>query len=245
MGRQRADLALVARGYFDSRAKARAAIESGGVIANGRPVARPADLLDDDAIIEAIAAHPWVGRGGIKLDHALSLWPVAVEGRTVLDIGASTGGFTEVCLSRGAARVFAVDVGRDQLHPRIAGDPRVIDLSGVDVRNLDADLIDTPPDLIVCDLSFISLTKAIGPALDLAAPDGQLVTLVKPQFEAAGPRDIGKGGVVKDTQAQQAALDRVRAFIETCGWTVRATADSPILGGDGNREFLLWATRGA
>ncbi len=243
MARQRADLLLVARGFFDSRAKARAAIEAGGVTANGKPVAKPADMLDEDAAIEAAAAHPWVGRGGVKLDHALSLWPVAVEGRVVLDLGASTGGFTQVCLARGAAHVFAVDVGRDQLHALLRDDPRVIELSGVDVRELDEAIIPDPPGLIVCDLSFIGLAKAVGAALELAPADADLVCLVKPQFEAAGPGDVGKGGVVRDAGAQDAALAGVSAWLDQQGWTVRQTADSPILGGDGNREFLLWASK--
>ena len=243
MARQRADLLLVARGLFDSRAKARAAIEAGGVTANGHIVAKAASMLDEDAVLEGAAAHPWVGRGGVKLDHALKLWPVAVQGRTVLDIGASTGGFTQVCLERGAECVFAVDVGRDQLHPSLTDDPRVIELSGTDVRNLDASLIDPPPELIVCDLSFIGLAKALGPALDLAGEGADLVCLVKPQFEGAGPQGVGKGGIVRDAGVQDAALVNAKAWLTAQGWTVRETAESPILGGDGNREFLLWATK--
>jgi len=243
VARQRADLLLVARGIFDSRAKGRAAIEAGGVVANGKPVSKPADMLDEDAVIDATPAHPWVGRGGIKLDHALTLWPVAVDGRTVLDLGASTGGFTQVCLQRGAAQVFAVDVGRDQLHPLLRDDPRVVELSGTDVRELDIGTVPEAPDLIVCDLSFIGLAKALGPALALSKPGADLVCLVKPQFEAAGPAEIGKGGLVKDPVVQAQALAGVSAWLETVGWAVRETADSPILGGDGNREFLLWAVK--
>src|SRR5476649_2481896 len=132
MARKRADLVLVERGLFESRAKARAAIEAGGVSADGRPVARAAELIEDAAEITAAPAHPWVGRGGLKLDHALELWPIEVAGRTVLDVGASTGGFTQVCLQRGAARVYAVDVGRGQLHAALKADPRVIDLEATD-----------------------------------------------------------------------------------------------------------------
>ena len=243
MARQRADLLLVARSLFDSRAKARAAIEAGTVTANGHVVAKAAAMLEEDAVLTGSAAHPWVGRGGVKLDHALALWPVVVAGRIVLDLGASTGGFTEVCLQRGAECVFAVDVGRDQLHPTLADDPRVIELSGTDVRNLDAQLIDPPPSLIVCDLSFIGLAKALAPALDLAASEADLVCLVKPQFEGAGPEGVGKGGIVRDTDVQDAALAKAMAWISDQGWTLRQTAESPILGGDGNREFLLWATK--
>jgi 23S rRNA (cytidine1920-2'-O)/16S rRNA (cytidine1409-2'-O)-methyltransferase len=243
VARQRADLLLVSRGVFDSRAKARAAIEAGGVVADGKVVAKPAEMLDEDAAIEAAPAHRFVGRGGLKLDHALAAWPVSVAGRVVMDLGASTGGFTQVALERGAARVYAVDVGRGQLHPSLRDDPRVVELSGQDVRGLDVGLAPQPPQLLVSDLSFISLTKALPAALALAAPGADLVCLVKPQFEAAGPEEVGKGGVVKDPALQQRALSKVAAWLAGQGWTVRETADSPILGGDGNREFLLWATR--
>ena len=237
--RKRLDVLLVDRGLFDSRAKARAAIEAGGVTVDGRPAGKASQAVEDDAEIAAVAAHPYVGRGGLKLEHALTLWPVQVEGRTVLDVGASTGGFTEVCLLRGAARVFAVDVGQGQLHPRIAEDPRVVELSGQDVRALDTDLIPNPPQLIVCDLSFISVTKALGPALALAAPGADLILLVKPQFEAGRDRV----GQITDPSVRQACLDATAAWVATQGWTVEATTDSPITGGDGNHEFLLWATR--
>ena len=240
--RTRADLLLVARGLFESRAKARAAIEAGGVTADGRAVMKPSELLADGAVVEAVAAHPWVGRGALKLAHALDLWEIGVDGRVVLDVGASTGGFTEVCLSRGAARVYAVDVGRGQLHPRVAADPRVVSLEATDARDLTCALVPEPPGLIVTDVSFISLAKALPAALALAAPGADLVALVKPQFEV-GPERVGKGGLVTDPAARQGALDGVAGFLRAAGWTVRETVDSPIEGGDGNREFLLWAQR--
>lgn len=242
MTRKRIDLLLVERGLFDSRARARAAIEAGLVSADGKAVTRPSDMMDDDADIIATPAHPWVGRGGLKLDHALTLWPVVVEGRTVLDVGASTGGFTQVSLSRGAARVYAVDVGRGQLHPTLASDPRVVELSGTDARLLDANLIPTPPDVIVTDVSFISLAKALPAALALAGEGAELVALVKPQFEVGRER-VGKGGLVKDEAARAGALADVVAWLESIDWRVLATADSPVTGGDGNREFLLRAVR--
>jgi 23S rRNA (cytidine1920-2'-O)/16S rRNA (cytidine1409-2'-O)-methyltransferase len=238
----RADVLLVARGLFESRAKARAAIEAGGVTADGRPVAKASELLAGDAAIEAVAAHPWVGRGALKLVHALDLWPVVVAGRVVLDVGASTGGFTEVCLARGAARVYAVDVGRGQLHPKVAADPRVVSLEATDARVLTTALIPEPPGLIVTDVSFISLAKALPAALALAGPGADLVALVKPQFEV-GPDRVGKGGLVSDPAARADAVADVQGFLEAAGWTVRATADSPIQGGDGNRDALLWAVR--
>lgn len=240
--RRRIDVLLVERGLFDSRARAQAAIAAGRVTVNGRVVAKPSEAVDEDAVLAAEAAHPWVGRGALKLDHALALWPVPVEGRVVLDVGASTGGFTEVCLSRGAARVYAVDVGRDQLHPTLAGDPRVVALSGTDARALDAALIPQAPDLIVTDVSFISLAKALPAALALAGPGADLVALVKPQFEAGRDR-VGKGGIVRDEAVRRETLADAAAWLESEGWTVRATADSPITGGDGNAEFLLWARK--
>ena len=173
--RTRADLLLVARGLFESRAKARAAIEAGGVTADGRPVTKAAELLADDAAIEAVAAHPWVGRGALKLEHALATWPIAVEGRVALDVGASTGGFTEVCLAAGARRVYAVDVGRDQLHASLIDDPRVVVLEGVDARHLTQAEIPETPQLVVCDVSFIGLAKALPAALELAAAGADLI----------------------------------------------------------------------
>jgi len=242
MNTRRADLVLVERGLFESRAKARAAIEAGGVIADGVRVIRAAQLVPTDAKIVAERAHPWVGRGGLKLDHALGLWPVAVRDVVVLDVGASTGGFTEVCLAHGAARVFAVDVGQGQLHPSLRADPRVVDLSGLDARDLTVEWIPDPPTLIVCDASFIGLAKVLPAALALAAPAAQLVALVKPQFEA-GPEHVGKGGIVRDEAVRAGALHAVSDWLETVGWRVHATADSPILGGEGAQEYLLWAVK--
>lgn len=239
----RIDQLLVARGVFDSRARARAAIEAGLVKADGRAIAKPSEKVAEDAVIEAEAAHRWVGRGALKLERALDLWPVAVEGRVVLDVGASTGGFTEVCLDRGASQVFAVDVGTGQLHPTVAADPRVVNLEKTDARDLTPAIITDAPSLIVCDASFISLAKVLPAALDLAASGADLITLVKPQFEAEGPKAVGKKGVVKDPEAHAAAVARVRDWLEAGGWSVREVADSPITGGEGNVEFLLWAQK--
>ncbi|KAK0352296.1 TlyA family RNA methyltransferase [Brevundimonas aurantiaca] len=238
----RIDQLLVARGLFDTRSRARAAIEAGCVKADGRVVAKPSEQIAEEAEIEAEPAHRWVGRGALKLDHALTLWPVAVEGRVVLDVGASTGGFTEVCLDRGATKVFAVDVGFGQMHDRVSANPRVVNLERTDARDLTRDLIPEAPSVIVCDASFISLSKVLPAALDLAAPGADLVTLVKPQFEADGP-GAGKKGVVKDPAAHAAAVERVRDWLEALGWAVQATTESPITGGDGNVEFLLWANQ--
>lgn len=240
---RRLDVLMVSRGLVESRARARAAIEAGGVTVNGRPARAASETVSDDAVLTVEQPHPWVGRGALKLVHALDLWSLLVEGRTVLDVGASTGGFTEVCLARGAARVFAVDVGSGQLHPRVAANPRVTALERTDARALTPDLISTPPDLIVCDASFISLIKVLPVALDLGSEGAELVALVKPQFEGDGPGAVGKGGIVKDVAARVEAVSRVSAWLESRGWTVRATTESPITGGDGNVEFLLWASR--
>jgi len=242
VSRQRADLLLVERGLFESRAKAQAAIEAGGVTADGAPVTRASQMLGADAVIAAEPAHRFVGRGALKLDHALSLWSVPVEGRIVLDVGASTGGFTQVCLERGAARVYAVDVGHGQLHPSLAADPRVVDLSGIDARTLTAAQLDPPPSLIVCDASFIGLIKVLERPLSLAAPNADLVALVKPQFEV-GPDRVGKGGQVRDEATRQAALASVVTALNGLGWPAQATNESPVRGGDGAVEYLVWARR--
>jgi 23S rRNA (cytidine1920-2'-O)/16S rRNA (cytidine1409-2'-O)-methyltransferase len=238
----RLDLLLVELGHMDSRAKARAAIESGGVEVDGKPAAKPSELVDPTAILKVRAAHPWVGRGALKLAHALHVWPIEVAGRVVLDVGASTGGFTEVCLSHGARRVYAVDVGRGQLHPSLAADPRVVNLEATDARALDRSLIAQPPGLVVCDASFIGLAKVLPRPLELAAEGADLIALVKPQFEVGRGR-VGKGGLVSDPAARADAVTGVRSFLQATGWTVQAVAESPVTGGDGNVEFLLWAAR--
>jgi 23S rRNA (cytidine1920-2'-O)/16S rRNA (cytidine1409-2'-O)-methyltransferase len=240
MSKKRIDVLLVERGLFESRAKAQAAIEAGGVRVGGQIVLKASELVSDKAGIEAEAAHPWVGRGALKLAHALAHWLISPLDKVVLDIGASTGGFTQVCLAGGAERVYAVDVGRGQLHHQVAHDPRVINLEGLDARKLDTDRVPEAPELIVCDASFIGLEKALPAALRLAAPGADLIALVKPQFEV-GPDRVGKGGVVKDEAARQAAVEGVRAFLESAGWRVDGVVDSPVEGADGNREYLLHA----
>lgn len=240
--KQRIDQLLVSRGLFDSRSKAAAAIAAGRVKADGRTVAKPSEAVDEDALIDAEPAHPWVGRGALKLDHALSLWPIPVEGRAVLDVGASTGGFTEVCLARGARQVVAVDVGRGQLHASLVADPRVTNLEATDARDLTAAMLGEAPGLVVCDASFIGLAKVLPVALSLAAPAANLVALVKPQFEA-GPGRVGKGGLVKDEAVHAQVVTEVSAWLEGQGWAVHGTAVSPVEGGEGQREYLLWASK--
>lgn len=233
---------MMERGLFDSRAKAREAIEAGLVRADGVLVLKPSEMVEEHVSIRASLAHPWVGRGALKLVHALDLWPIAVEGKIAVDIGASTGGFTEVLLSRGAAKVYAVDVGREQLHHSLVDHERVMDLSGTDARILDASWIEEEPDIIVSDVSFISMTKALPAIMELAVSGTEMVALIKPQFEA-GREHVGKGGLVKDPETIARVQREIIAFFEEADWTVMGQAESPIPGGDGQVESLIWARR--
>jgi 23S rRNA (cytidine1920-2'-O)/16S rRNA (cytidine1409-2'-O)-methyltransferase len=240
--RERADRLLVARGLFDSRAKAQAAIAAGLVTADDRPVRKPSDGIARDARLAAAPAFPWVSRGGIKLAHALDALAIDVAGKTCLDVGASTGGFTEVLLARGAARVFAADVGRDQLHASLRARPEIVSIEATDIRVLDPARITPKPEIVVADVSFISLRLALPAALALAATQATLVALIKPQFEA--PRRHRKKGVVRDAATHAAVCDDIAGFVASLGWRVLATLPSPIEGGDGNREFFIGAQRG-
>ncbi len=242
MPRRRADLVLFERGFFDSRAKAQAAIAAGLVTADGVAVRKASEPLDDAAAIVAEAPYPWLSRGGVKLAAALDSFAVEPVGWVCLDLGASTGGFTHVLLSRGAARVYAVDVGHGQLHSTLAEDPRVVSLEGTDARRLDATLVPEPIDLLVADVSFISLNRVLPPVLPLLRPAARLVSLVKPQFEA-GPAHVRKG-VVRDPAVHQAVCDDVAAFVVSLGFTIMGLVPSPVTGGDGNCEFLLGARYG-
>ncbi len=237
---QRADLVLVQRGFFESRSKARAAIEAGLVLADGIAVTKPADPIAPDASIEARPAHPWVSRAGMKLDAGLDMFGVDPRGKTCLDIGSSTGGFTQVLLSRGAARVYAIDVGRDQLHTTLRGDARVVSMEETDARDLTAGMLTPPPDIIVCDASFISLKLVLPTPLSLAAPGATLIALVKPQFEAGRAR-VGKGGIVRDPSVHADVCLDIRGLLGKLDWRVVGLEPSPIAGGDGNREFLIAA----
>jgi 23S rRNA (cytidine1920-2'-O)/16S rRNA (cytidine1409-2'-O)-methyltransferase len=241
--KKRLDRILVDRGLAATRSRAADLIRLGAVVVEGVTAAKPGMLLGPDAKLEVAAnASPFVSRGGLKLAAALDAFGLDPKGRIAVDIGASTGGFTDVLLARGAARVFAVDVGRDQLHERLRADPRVVVLEGTDARSLDESLLTEAPGAIVVDLSFISLTKALAPALGLAAAGAWLVALVKPQFEA-GREAVGKGGIVRDAAARAEAVAAVRAFIDAQpGWRVVAEMPSPIQGGSGNEEMLIGAS---
>jgi 23S rRNA (cytidine1920-2'-O)/16S rRNA (cytidine1409-2'-O)-methyltransferase len=239
--RLRADRLLVERGLFESRAKAQAAIAAGRVTADHVVIGKASDEIPLDAAIEAESAHPFVSRGGLKLAAALDHFDFDPRGSVALDVGASTGGFTDVLLARAAKRIYAVDVGRDQLHPRLRDRPEVVCCERTDIRTLSADRLPAPPDLIVIDVSFISLRLVLPPALALAATPGRLVALIKPQFEA-GRRHLKKG-VVRDAAVYADVCADIAGVVASLGWTVRGVVPSPIAGGDGNREFLLGAVR--
>jgi 23S rRNA (cytidine1920-2'-O)/16S rRNA (cytidine1409-2'-O)-methyltransferase len=230
---------LVARGLFESRAKAQAAIEAGNVSADGKAVRKVSEQIADDAEISATPAHPYVSRGALKLEAALDHFKISPKDKICLDIGASTGGFTEVLLLRGASKVYAVDTGTAQLHPRVRSDPRVISLEQTDIRKLEDTAVPNDARLIVIDVSFISLELVIPKALQFAAPHAELIALVKPQFEAG--REHIKKGIVRDTAVHLAVCQRVELLVGRQGWRLRGTISSPILGGDGNAEFLLYA----
>jgi 23S rRNA (cytidine1920-2'-O)/16S rRNA (cytidine1409-2'-O)-methyltransferase len=237
----RADRLLVERGLFESRAKAQAAIAAGLVTADDAPVAKASDEIAADARLAAKQAYPFVSRGGVKLAAALDHFGFDPAGRIGLDVGASTGGFTDVLLERGAKRVYAVDVGHGQLHARLRARSDVALFENTDIRGLAASLLPEPPGLVVADVSFISLKLVLPAALALAHPPAQLVALIKPQFEAGRGRT--KKGIVRDPQIHAAVCDDIAAVVTALGWTVAGIIPSPIAGGDGNREFFIGAHR--
>ena len=240
--RKRVDRLLVERGLFESRARARAAIEAGRVVANDKPVRKPSDLLPADAALQAEPAHPYVSRGGVKLAGALEQYPIDIEGHVCLDVGASTGGFTEVLLANGAALVFAVDVGRGQLHPSLQGHAKIVSMEQTDIRKLEGTRLPVRPDIVTIDVSFIPLKAVLPAALSLAAAPMHLLALIKPQFEAQGKH--GKGGIIRDAAVHSQVCDDIAAFAASLGCTNIEVFPSPITGGDGNAEFFLGARRG-
>jgi len=240
--RQRADTLLVERGLFESRAKAQAAIAAGLVTANAVPVRKASDTITVDAALAAEPAFRWVSRGGVKLDHALDRFGIAVAGRVCLDVGASTGGFAEVLVARGARRVYAVDVGTGQLHPRLHGEPRIVSLERSDIRTLDPGRLAEPPDFITVDVSFISLKLVLPAAFALAARPAHVLALVKPQFEA--PRAHIKKGIVRDHLVHEAVVAEIAAFVVSLGCRDIVSFASPIAGADGNLEFFIGAALG-
>jgi 23S rRNA (cytidine1920-2'-O)/16S rRNA (cytidine1409-2'-O)-methyltransferase len=242
MAKTRADQLLVERGLVESRAKAQAVILAGLVFSGERKIDKAGQAIAAEAPLEVRGReHPWVSRGGIKLAHALDHFGWDVTGAVGLDVGSSTGGFTDVLLQRGAARVFAVDVGTNQLAWKLRQDRRVIVHEQTNARYLTAEIVTEPIDIIVCDASFISLAKVLDTAFGLARPGGRLAALVKPQFEAERG-EIGKGGVVRNTAVHERVCQAAADWVRSRGWTVEGIAQSPITGPEGNVEFLLGAT---
>jgi 23S rRNA (cytidine1920-2'-O)/16S rRNA (cytidine1409-2'-O)-methyltransferase len=238
--RQRADRLLVERGLFESRAKAQAAIEAGLVTADQRTIRKASEEIAADAMLHANAAYPHVSRAGVKLAAALDQFGFEPKGNVCLDVGASTGGFTQVLLERGARLVYAVDVGHGQLHASLRARPDVIAMEETDIRTLPAARLESPPNLVTVDVSFISLKLVLPPALALAKPASKLVALIKPQFEAG--RSALKKGIVRDPAVHTAVCDDIAETVRALGWRVLGIIPSPIEGGDGNAEFLLGAS---
>jgi 23S rRNA (cytidine1920-2'-O)/16S rRNA (cytidine1409-2'-O)-methyltransferase len=242
--KRRLDLLLVERGLADSRNRAQALIIAGAVWSGERRLDKPGHAVAADIPLEVRGRdHPYVSRGGLKLAAGLDAFGLDPSGRVALDIGASTGGFTDVLLRRGAAKVYAVDVGHGQLDWTLRNDPRVVVLEKTNARKLSRAEIPEAPGAVVCDASFIGLEIVLAPALDLAAPGAFLVALIKPQFEV-GPEKVGKGGVVRDPALHAEVCERIKAWLAArAGWRVLGVSESPILGPEGNREFLIGALR--
>ena len=242
--RVRADQLLVTQGLAESRTRAQALILAGNVFAGDRRITKAGDLLTESAALSVKGRdHPWVSRGGVKLAHGLGHFAIGVTGAVALDVGSSTGGFTDVLLTKGAARVYAIDVGTNQLAWKLRSDDRVIVHEQTNARDLTTEIVPEPIDVITCDASFIGLAKVLDAALGLARPGAKLVALVKPQFEA-GRGEVGKGGVVRDPAIHQRVCADAAAWIESKGWRVIGVEPSPITGPEGNVEFLLAAEKG-
>ncbi len=240
--RKRADILLVEHGLFESRARAQAAIEAGLVTANDKTVLKPSEGIPADAVLRAQPAHPFVSRGGVKLSGALEQYPIEIENHVCLDVGASTGGFTEVLLAGGASLVFAIDVGHGQLHPSLHGHPKIVSMEETDIRSLEGKRLPMRPDVVVIDVSFISLKAVLPVALSLAAAPMRLLALIKPQFEA--PRRHSKRGIIRNAMVHQQVCDGIAAFAASLGCTEIRIFPSSIKGGDGNIEFFIGARRG-
>ena len=240
--RKRADVLLVERGLFESRARAQAAIEAGLVTVNARQVLKASENVPADAVLQAQPAHPFVSRGGVKLSGALERYPIDIEDHVCLDVGASTGGFTEVLLANGASLVFSIDVGKGQLHPSLRGHPRIVSMEETDIRNFEGKRLPQRPDIVVIDVSFISLKAVLPVALSLAAAPMHLLALIKPQFEAELKHS--RRGIIRDAEVHRQVCDDIAAFATSLGCSNIEVFPSPIAGGDGNLEFFIGARRG-
>ncbi len=234
---------MVTRGLADSRTKAQALIMAGAAFSGEKKLEKSGDMLAEDAPLEVRGKnHPWVSRGGIKLDHGLTHFGFDVTDAVALDVGSSTGGFTDVLLSRGAAKVYAVDVGTNQLAWKLRQDPRVVVHEQTNARTLDASIVPEPVDVVTCDASFISLAKVLQSPFKLGKPGAKLVALIKPQFEA-GRAEVGKGGVVREPSVRQRVCDAAAEWVTSQGWSVIGVTESPITGPEGNVEYLLGAVK--
>jgi 23S rRNA (cytidine1920-2'-O)/16S rRNA (cytidine1409-2'-O)-methyltransferase len=240
---ERLDKLLIERGLVSTRVRAEKIIRESGVLVNGKLISKTGKKVPSDAVIELLEEEiPWVSRGALKLLSALEEWPLQIEGMTFIDLGASTGGFSEVLLSKGATKVFCVDVGKGQLHPTLKDNPKIVNLEKTHVRELNRNLIPENVDGIVIDVSFISLTKVLPFLHPLVKPGGKMIALVKPQFEV-GKENVGKGGIVKNQLLYQKVISDLKQSAALNNFTYISHIDSPILGGDGNREFLMYAER--
>ncbi|HEX9570187.1 MAG TPA: TlyA family RNA methyltransferase [Rhodospirillales bacterium] len=243
-GKARVDQLLVARGLAESRSKAQALVMAGRVYSETKRLDKPGKQVDPEIPLEVRGRdHPWASRGGVKLAHGLKHFAIRAKDRVCLDIGASTGGFTDVLLSEGAAKVYAVDVGRGQLAWKLQKDPRVVVLDETNARHLTRDQVPDGIDLITCDASFIGLATVLPAALALVASGAALVALIKPQFEVGKGR-VGKGGIVRDPALHREVCERIQSWLEAdMGWSVLGVTESPLAGADGNKEFLIAARR--
>lgn len=242
-GKRRIDQLLVERGLAETRTRAQALVMAGLVFAGGAKVDKPGQQVKEDAELDVRGRdHPWVGRGGVKLDHAIKHFGLDPKGVAAMDIGSSTGGFTQVLLHHGAAHVFAVDVGTNQLDWKLRQDPRVTVLEQTNARNLTVHQIDRTCEWVVCDASFIALSKVLEVPLSIAAPNCRVVALIKPQFEARR-EEVGKGGIIRDAAIHQRVCDEVCDWLRSIGFTIEGLTESPITGTEGNVEFLVNAVR--
>jgi 23S rRNA (cytidine1920-2'-O)/16S rRNA (cytidine1409-2'-O)-methyltransferase len=237
MAKERLDVLLVKRGLCPSREKAQRVIMAGGIFSGGTRLEKPSQTFSDDTPLEVRAADRYVGRGGHKLEAALQKFAIDPSGWVCLDVGASTGGFTDCLLQHGAAKVYALDVGHGQLDWKIRNDPRVVVMEHCNARHLQPGDLPEKVRLAVADVSFISLTLVLPPVADVLTDGGMMVALIKPQFELSRA-EVGRGGVVRDDALRHKAVEKIRAFASGLGWTWRGVTDSPIAGADGNREFL-------
>ena len=243
MTKQRLDMALVNGGFAPSRSRAQSMIKDGIVCIDGITATKAnQSVLNDSKITLSQSDHPWVSRAGLKLAHAIDIFNLNTTGKTCLDVGASTGGFTHVLHSGGASHIYAVDVGTSQLHPSLCKHLNIDNIQQTDARDLTLDHIPNPVDMIVCDASFIALEKVLKTPLTFATSGAELVALIKPQFQL-DKKSVGRGGIVKCPELHQKSCDDVTTFLKQNGWTINAIIDSPITGSDGNKEFLCYATK--